>query len=108
VKDMTIKVMDKDSIFIVGAISQKNGWFEVNNIKLSSVYLIECSGIGYERTIQKIKGRNTVDVSTLNADTIFVASSPYNLKEVVVKGESRKRQIDRIVIYPTLNPQHFN
>jgi hypothetical protein len=100
VKDMTIKVMDKDSIFIVGAISQKNGWFEVNNIKLSSVYLIECSGIGYERTIQKIKGRNTVDVSTLNADTIFVASSPYNLKEVVVKGESRKRQIDRIVIYP--------
>ena len=90
----TIRLLQKDSSFIQGTITDTLGYYQFKNIDKGE-YLLSFSCMGYKSQIQPI---NTYT----NKDTLFTQLESNNilLDEVVVKGASFIRQKDKVLILP--------
>lgn len=95
ISDVTIRLLQKDSTFIKGVITDSIGNYNMQNIKKGN-YLLYISSIGYNS--QEIQ--LNIETSYIKLDPIKLLDSNMTLKEVVIKGKSFIRQNDRVLILP--------
>ena len=96
IKNVTIRLVSQDSIFIAGTVSNNSGKFELTGNKSAS-YLLVVSYIGYKQTTILLK-----DLSeSVNLGILTIEEQSIDLNEVVVSGNRIITKIDRIVITPT-------
>lgn len=92
----TVRLINNDSIFIDGGVSDSEGMFTVEFIKKDNYHLI-ISCVGFQN---KLIALNNIENST-NIGSIVVDSISTQLEEVVVRGSSQIRKEDKILIFPT-------
>lgn len=92
---VTIRLLEKDSIFIAGATTDSFGYFNFPKVNKGE-YILALSSIGYtpkNLPIQVNKEHVDIGIITLPAQDV-------QLGEVVVKGSSFIRQKDKVLILP--------
>ena len=92
---VTIRLLEKDSIFIAGATTDSLGCFSFPKVNKGE-YILALSSIGYTPKnfpIQVNKGHVDIGIITLPTQDI-------QLGEVIVKGSSFIRQKDKVLILP--------
>ena len=95
IQDVTIRLLQKDSSFIKGTISDSLGNYAMQNIKQGE-YLLYISSIGYVPQEISVKLEKQIN----NLGLIKLIKSNIALSEVVIKGKSFIRQNDRVLILP--------
>ncbi len=95
IPDITIQLLQTDSTFIKGTITDSIGNYRLQDIKMGD-YLLYISSIGF--ISQKIPIKITTQKK--NVSPIYLKSSNIALNEVIIKGKSFIRQKDRVLILP--------
>lgn len=91
----TIKLLNKDSMFVKGAITDNNGNYIIKNINTGK-YILSCSCIGYVYESVHIN----VGDKDLEVPVITLTIDNVQLGEVEIKGQSYIRLKDRVLIIP--------
>lgn len=91
-----IVLLNTDSVFIAGTVSDKNGSFSFQKMDKTS-YILSVSLIGYTPLTLRLRNlQENLDLGTLHISPDVVA-----LEEVTVKGTNMVSRIDRQILYPT-------
>ena len=89
-------LLNADSVFIAGTVSDPNGNFSFQKQKKAS-YMLSVSLMEYTPIMLRLHNlQENLDLGTLHLSPGIVA-----LEEVTVKGTNRVSRIDRQVLYPT-------
>lgn len=94
---ITVSLLQRDSIFIGGTISNNKGEFIIENIRENNDYIISTSYIGYEEKNIAISNLN----KNLELGDIFCSPSGITLEGVTVSANSIIRKTDRQIILPS-------
>lgn len=96
IENVTIRIHDKDSVFVEGCVTDKAGKFELRQAKPGSVWVI-VSCIGYEQSIVQLENvRQNTDMGDILLDEMSE-----NLGEIVVSGERVIHKVNRQIIFPS-------
>lgn len=91
-----VVLLNADSIFITGTVSDKNGNFSFQKQEKTS-YILSVSLIGYTPITLRLHNlQENLDLGTLYLSPDIVA-----LEEVTIKGTNMVSRIDRQILYPT-------
>ena len=82
----TLQLLKKDSTFIVGALSDDNGYFKVNAPEAGS-FLLKITSVGYKTVVRNVTVTKNKETAlgniTMSADAVL-------LKEVTATGQAAK------------------
>lgn len=95
VPSVTIKLLNVDSTFVKGAITDNNGNYIIKNINMGK-YMLSCSCIGYVSQYMHLN----VESNDLEVSPIYLIGDNVQLDEVKIEGQSFIRQKDRVIIIP--------
>lgn len=93
---VNVQLLDADSIFISGTISDGKGYFELENITKGD-YILCASFVGYDKLYINI---SNID-RDLNVGEINMIPTSLILEGLTVTGNSRILKSDRQIIFPT-------
>ena len=91
----TIRLMQTDSTFVAGTITDTLGYYQFKNIHPNN-YLLAFSNIGYQSKIIPI----TISNINVQVPPVILKNDNIMLNEVVVKGSSFIRKEDHILVIP--------
>ena len=96
IKTVTIRLLEKDSVFLEGCITDDAGKFTLEKVPRGNSYIV-VSYVGYKQEIIYLNNltRNT------RIDDIFLEEASENLGEVVVSAERVINKVNRQIIFPS-------
>lgn len=93
--DVTIRLLQSDSTFVSGTITDSLGNYRLTNLKLQN-YLLSVSSIGYVSRLIPI----SIHQKEQQMMPVVLVDKSVDLDEVTVRGKSFLRQKDRVLIFP--------
>lgn len=91
-----VRLLDKDSLFIEGMLTDAKGSFMIKH-KLRGDCILTITCMGYESVSLNLKNAS----GKVNLGEISMNSSLTYLREVVVKGSQVSRKDDRVLVFPS-------
>ncbi len=96
IKDVTVRLLQKDSSFIAGTVTDINGSFQLQTAETQNLFL-HFSSVGYKSQHIKLTGNIG---GTLDVGYVVLDSTTVTLDTVTITAQRHVRKADKTLIFP--------
>lgn len=96
IENVTVQLLNEDSLFVEGTVTDKSGKFELNKGKEGNMFLV-FSFVGYEQNVIRLDNIH----KNINLSDILLEEAKEKLNEIVVSADQIIHKVNRQIIFPS-------